>query len=130
MNNIKLPIKIAEFFTAYYHTPLTKFELDAINFCVEAHGIDPEGEWMINLFDHLVGNRLGQKIELLKQSYPNGDNGFTNLMLDLKTNFNFDLGNYEDEGEYISWDLNSLNLSFFLSREGLPDFYIVEILKN
>jgi hypothetical protein len=81
---------------------------------------------LIELFEDLQGKKLDKKIELMNPNYPDGDNGFSNLLADLNVDFGFDLGNYDDYGEGIVWSLRNSGLKFFLCREGSPDYYIVK----
>lgn len=117
---------IVNFFASYYGRNLSAGEQAAIEYSIESHGIDLNGGWMKELFEALLGNRLNCKTELLHLSYPNGDSGFCNLLLDLQQDSGFDLGDFEDYGEGATWTLPRIGVKLFICREGRPDYYIVQ----
>lgn len=116
---------IKDFFSKFYGRNLTEKETLAIDSVIEQHAIDNAGIWLTELFEDLQGKRLNTKIKLAEDDYPNGKNGFSNLIADLKVDFGFDLGDYEDYGEGATWTIKPLGLKLFLCREGSPDYYII-----
>lgn len=123
---------ICKFFSHYYGRALDKLEVSAIIDSIEDLDIDVRGNWMTNLFKDLMGARLNQNIEIVRESANdmNSDSGFTNLIFTLQQDHGFEVGNYHDCGEAIEWTLGATNLELFLCREGLPDFYIVTAIKE
>jgi hypothetical protein len=90
---------------------------------IENH-LDPEASpsWMLELFDRLLEGRPTSEAVGYPLGYPDGENGFVNVIADVERALG-SLG-VDDQGEQLSWPLPALGVRFVLFREGDPVYVV------
>jgi hypothetical protein len=95
----------------------------AVQEAIEGH-LDPEAgpSWMLELLDRLLEGRPTPEAVAYPIGYPEGANGFVNVVADVERALG-SLG-VDDQGEQLSWPLPALGVRLVLFREG-GEIYVV-----
>ncbi len=95
----------------------------AVQAAIENH-LDPEAgpSWMLELLDRLLEGRPTPEAVGYPIGYPEGENGFVNVVADVERALG-SLG-VDDQGEQLSWPLPALGVRLVLFREGDPVYVV------
>ncbi len=97
--------------------PMPDDERDLLEVLIEEHGLggDSPPEWMIRLFDDVLNQRADGPRRFVPMGYPEGENGLSNILLDVQAEI-MPLG-YDDYGEGADWPIPSCGVRVYISRE-------------
>ncbi len=99
--------------------PILDDERDLFEVIIAEHGLDGESppEWMVELFDDVLNQRVDGPRRFVPVGYPEGENGLSNILLDIQAEI-MPLG-YEDYGEGADWPIPSCGVRVDVSRENI-----------
>ena len=97
--------------------PILDDERDLVEVLIEEHGLDGEAppEWMVELFNDVLNQRVDEPRRFVPWEYPEGENGLSNILLDIEAEI-MPLG-YDDYGEGANWPIPNCGVQVYISRE-------------
>ena len=97
--------------------PMLDDERDLFEVIIQEHGLGGESppEWMVELFDDVLNQRVDGPGRFVSMGYPEGEDGLSNILLDIQAEI-MPLG-YRDYGVGADWPIPSCGVRVYISRE-------------